>query len=168
MANWYRPGASEFDGFSALYTEMAQYHVENTGILLVGDLNIHYKRWLHFSREDTRVGAEMKVFCDFHGLFQIVRAPTRNDYLLDLAITDMTGAKASVLPRIADHNAVKIELPLQLRKAEEMLKSASADNANCKICWEDRTVLVNDVVAFTQGKGLTAGKFASGWSQLSL
>ena len=54
----------------------------------------------------------MKVFCDFHGLFQIVRAPTRNDYLLDLAITDMTGAKASVLPRIADHNAVKIELPL--------------------------------------------------------
>ena len=111
LANWYRPGASEFDDFSALYVEMAQYHAENTGILLVGDLNIHHKRWLHFSSEDTRVGAEMKVFCDFHGLFQIVRAPTRYDSLLDLVITDMTGAKASVLPRIADHNAVKIELP---------------------------------------------------------
>ena len=54
----------------------------------------------------------MKAFCDFHGLFQVVREPTRNEYLLDLAITDITGSSAVVLPRIADHNMVRLDLAL--------------------------------------------------------
>ena len=29
-----------------------------------------------------RIGAEMKALCDHHGSFQIVREPTRNEYLL--------------------------------------------------------------------------------------
>ena len=54
----------------------------------------------------------MKTFCDFHGLLQIVRQPTRNDYLLDLAITDIGGAKADILSYIADHKGVLVKLSL--------------------------------------------------------
>ena len=43
---------------------------------------------------------------------QIVREPTRKEYLLDLAITDIHKATASVLPCIADHNAILVKLPL--------------------------------------------------------
>jgi len=48
LANWYRPGASEFDGFSSLYSELAEYFPQISGVVIVGDLNIHHKRWLRF------------------------------------------------------------------------------------------------------------------------
>ena len=108
-----------WDGFSDLYEEMGEYFSQVSGVALVGDLNIHHKRWLRFSNDNTRIGAEMKAFCDFHGLFQVVRQPTRYDsisgqtqYMLDLAITDIPGSKAEVLPRIADHHAVMLKLSL--------------------------------------------------------
>ena len=112
LANWYRPGASVYDGFSTLYTEMGQYFQEVTGVVLVGDLNIHHKRWLRYSSEDTRIGSEMKAFCDFHGLLQLVKEPTRKEYLLDLAITDIPGSTATVCTYIADHKGVRLNLPI--------------------------------------------------------
>ena len=79
---------------------------------MIGDLNIHHRQWLRFSNADTTMGTELKTFCDFHGFFQIVREPTRKEYLLDLAITDIPKSTATVLPLIADHNAVLVKLPL--------------------------------------------------------
>ena len=49
----------------------------------MGYLNVYHKGWLRFSNDDTRIGSELKAFCDFHGLMQLVKAPTRNQYLLD-------------------------------------------------------------------------------------
>ena len=54
----------------------------------------------------------MKTFCDFHGLQQLVREPTREEYLLDLVCTDVCGSSVKVLPKIADHKAVLAKLPL--------------------------------------------------------
>ena len=54
----------------------------------------------------------MKSFGDFHGMMQLVREPTRGDYLLDLACTDIHNSTASIHPVIADHKAVLIKLPL--------------------------------------------------------
>jgi len=54
LANWYRAGASELDGFSSLYSELAEYFPQISGVVIVGDLNIHHKRWLRFSREDIQ------------------------------------------------------------------------------------------------------------------
>ena len=112
LGNWYRPGSTVHDGFSALYAEMAHYFEQVSGILLIGDLNIHHQRWLRFSNANTSIGAEMKCFCDFHGLVQLVREPTRGEYLLDLAITDMPRSKVTVLPKIADHQGVLVKLPI--------------------------------------------------------
>ena len=101
--------------------------------MFVGDLSIHHIRRLKYSRENSLIGSEMKIFCDFHGLFQIVKEPTRNDYLLDLAITDIVGAKAYVLPQIADHNDVKIVLPYPDIKEETLTRTVwHLKNANWK------------------------------------
>ena len=112
IGNWYRPGSTVHDGLSALYAETAEYFSQVSGIVLMGDLNIHHQRWLRHSNANTSIGAEMKCYCDFHGMFQLVKEPTRNEYLLDLAITDMMGSSAKVLPKIADHQAVLVKLPV--------------------------------------------------------
>ena len=112
MINWYRSPSVIHDNFEQLYTEMSSFFHDATGVIMIGDLNIHHKKWLRFSNADTTMGTELKTFCDFHGFFQIVRAPTRKEYLLDLAITDIPKATASVLPCIADHSAILVKLPL--------------------------------------------------------
>ena len=131
LANWYRPGASTHDGFSALYSEVSEFFPQISGLIIVGDLNIHHQRWLYFSRENTAIGGDMKTFCDFHGLTQLVREPTRNEYLLDLVLTDIGGATVEVTPRIADHKGVLVKLPLSvvnetiLRREMWILKNAN-------------------------------------------
>lgn len=79
---------------------------------MIGDLNIHHKKWLRFSNADTTMGTELKTFCDFHGCFQIVREPNRKEYLLNLAITDIPKSTATVLQFIAERRAVLVKLPL--------------------------------------------------------
>jgi len=111
FANWYRPGATEHDAFQALYDEMGKYYSEVSGVFLAGDLNVHHKKWLKYSSGDTEVGADLKTFCDFHNLSQLVREPTRNDYLLDLVLTDIPKCSSKVMPYIADHRGVMVKLP---------------------------------------------------------
>ena len=112
LINWYRSPSVINDNFDQLYKEMSSFFHEASGVLMIGDLNIHHKKWLRFSNADTTIGTELKTFCDFHGLFQIVREPTRKNYLLDLAITDIPKSTADVLSLIADHSAVLAKLPI--------------------------------------------------------
>jgi len=112
LVNWYRSPSSIHDNFACLYEEMSPYFSEVSGTLIMGDLNIHHKKWLRYSNGNTQIGTDLKAFCDYHGLFQLVKEPTRNDYLLDLAITDVIKSKASVLPQIADHRGIMTRLPL--------------------------------------------------------
>ena len=69
---------------------------EASVVLMIGDLTIHHKKWVLFSNADTTIGTELKTFCDFHGLFQIVREPTRQSCLLDSAFTDIPKPTATV------------------------------------------------------------------------
>ena len=55
----------------------------------------------------------MKSMCDELGLRQTVRAPIRNEYLLDLYFTDMHNAKVSIEPSIADHKALRLRMPIR-------------------------------------------------------
>ena len=79
----------------------------------MGDLNIHHKKWLKYSNADTLVGADLKKICDFFGLWQAVREPTRNEYLLDLLITNIHGSSVKVTPKIADHKGILCKLPFK-------------------------------------------------------
>ena len=112
VANWYRPPASDHDKFERLYAEVAKYYQEVTGVFISGDLNIHHSKWLRFSNGNTGIGQDLQDFCQYYGLAQLVREPTREKYLLDLALTDVANCSSTVLPYIADHKMVMSQLPL--------------------------------------------------------
>ena len=84
------------------------------GTIVVGDLNVHNERWLRHSNSNSAEGTAMKAACDEVGLKQIVRAPTREQHLLDLVLTNIPGATATVLPAIADHKLVTAELTFKV------------------------------------------------------
>jgi len=109
---WYRPGVAEVDDFSALYEELSNYFSQVSGVLLLDDMSIHHKRWLRFSSGDSPAGAQLRALCDCRGLSQLVREPTRNDFLLDLVLTDVADTSVRVLPAIADHKAVRVNIPM--------------------------------------------------------
>ena len=53
----------------------------------------------------------MRNICDDAGLLQKVRGPTRNQYLLDWVLTDLSESlRVEVLPAIADHKLVMSRL----------------------------------------------------------
>jgi len=83
-----------------------------TGFIMAGDMNVHHKRWLRWSNADTPVGTDLKVLCDNFGILQLVKEPTRGDYLLDLFLTDMACCAIQVLPKIADHKAILAKIPM--------------------------------------------------------
>ena len=112
VANWYRPPGSDHDKFERLYSEVAEYYQEVTGIFISGDLNVHHSKWLKFSNGNTGIGQDLQDFCQYYGLVQLVREPTRDKYLLDLALTDVANCSVDVLPYIADHKMVMSYLPL--------------------------------------------------------
>ena len=89
VANWYRPGAIVHDGFAKLHDEIRNHYQDISGILVAGDLNVHHRKWLRFSNDNTTVGTDLKAFSDYFGLWQAAREPTRNQYLLDLVSTDV-------------------------------------------------------------------------------
>ena len=89
------------------------YFDEVSGIVVAGDLNIHHKKWLKYSNANTPVGADLKCICDFFGIFQAVREPTRNEYLLDLILTNIQGISVKVMPYIADHKGILCKLPFR-------------------------------------------------------
>ena len=55
----------------------------------------------------------MKSTCDFFGMFQAVREPTRNEYLLDLVLSNIQGISVKVMPYIADHKGLLCRLPFR-------------------------------------------------------
>ena len=80
-------------------------------VLITGDLNIHHKSWLKYSSDDTSRGQTLRDICGMFGLKQMVKAPTRGEYLLDLVLTSHPKCVAKVGPQVSDHNCVIISLP---------------------------------------------------------
>jgi hypothetical protein len=102
---WYRPpkpgDASEVTNFAKEWTTHKHLAL---GTLLLGDLNLHQRRWLrHSTGGNTREGEAMETFCHQNGFAQLVKSPTRGENLLDLALTDLPNWRCDVLPPLADH-----------------------------------------------------------------
>ena len=94
-------------------------------------LNVHHQRWLRFSNANTQIGTDLKNLCDYFGMWQCVREPTRQEYLLHLVLTDIQNTKVRVLPYVADHKGVLVTLPcaeiLEIDFEREVWHLASAD-----------------------------------------
>ena len=69
LINWYRSPSVIHDKFEQLYTEMSSFFHDASGMIMIGNLNIHLKKKLRYSNADIIMGTELKILCDFHGFF---------------------------------------------------------------------------------------------------
>ena len=63
MGCWYRPPyVGNVDGIKELRAEVARHKGKAIGIMLVGDMNVHSKKWLgHSGRESTEANLLREV-----------------------------------------------------------------------------------------------------------
>ena len=109
---WYRPPNAEDEHFTSLESEIERLSADYVGSLLIGDFNVHQRRWLRYSLSNTVLGKRLQSFCSKHGVTQSVKEPTHVEgNLLDLVLTSLPcSLSCSTTPRIADHNGVLTEI----------------------------------------------------------
>ena len=111
IGNWYRPPDEDGSSVIILQTEIERLRCDCVGVILLGDINIHHKRWLRHSYSNTELGERLWELCKDVGLKQIVAKPARGEYLLDLILTDAPElCKVEVLPEISDHRIVCLDI----------------------------------------------------------
>ena len=121
IGNWYRPPDEDGNSISILQAEIERLRSECVGVILLGDINIHHKRWLRYSSKNTITGERLWEVCRDLGLKQIVAKPTRGEYLLDLILTDAANlCKVEVLPEISDHRIVCLDIEVTVSYAEQI------------------------------------------------
>ena len=52
IGNWYRPPDDGGTSISSLADEMSKLRKDVVGVILAGDMNIHHRMWLRYSREN--------------------------------------------------------------------------------------------------------------------
>ena len=86
LGSWHRSGSSAYDIFKTLHEEIDRFYHEISSILIAGDLNIHLQKMTRILKCKYCDGNRSKN-CDYYDMCQSVREPTRNEYLLHLALT---------------------------------------------------------------------------------
>ena len=100
IANWYRSPSGDDEQIVEFNSEIAELKDEVLGFIVMGDLNIHHRRWLKYSNDNSHQGSLLKQNCDDHAFKQLIHEPTRGEYLLDLVLTDLESCKAEITQKI--------------------------------------------------------------------
>lgn len=79
---------------------------------------MHSHRWSRWSSSESAEGTALAQTCRDLGVSQVVRGPTRESYLLDLAMTDIHGLKAKVIPGVSNRSIVIASLRLKVPECE--------------------------------------------------
>ena len=93
-------------------------------------------------------GEVLRDFCDRVGLRQLVREPTRDGNLLDLALTDLDEVRCKVVAKVADHSGLALALPITVPRVE----------IQCRLVWHFRDA---------DWDGLNNAMLAQDWAWLS-
>ena len=139
ICNWYRPGAGGEEQIASLAEDLVEIRDDVIGIIIMGDCNVHHRKWLRHSNANSSEGDLLHRIRDDLGLKQCVKSPTRGDYLLDLVLCDMEHCKAEVVAPIADHCGIvaKVSLPCprDFRVTREVwhFKGAAWTNLKCAL-----------------------------------
>ena len=139
ICNWYRPGSGGTPHIASIEKEITEYKEEVIGMIIMGDCNVHHRKWLRFSNANTSDGDLLQRICDEHAIKQCVSTPTRGDYLLDLVLTDLDQCKTEVIAPVADHRGIlaKIALPspkeLKITREVWHFKGAAWSNLRCAL-----------------------------------
>ena len=119
VCTWYRPPApGEVESISSFQKEWEEIASTCAGTIAIGDFNVHAKQWLKWSSGESPEGLALESVCHEVGARQMVRNPTRNEYLLDLVLTDLDDVKAKVTPGVSDHEIVTASLKLSVPDSE--------------------------------------------------
>ena len=119
IGNWYRPPDDDGISMNGLLDEIERLRGDYIGVILLGDLNVHHKRWLRYSSRNSELGERLWDICKDLGLKQLVSKPTRGEYLLDLVLTDVGDfCKVEVLPEISDHRVVSLDIEVAVSQSE--------------------------------------------------
>ena len=95
---WYRPPhPGEVETIKRFNEEVQSHSTNAMGIIVVWDMNVHNASWLKYSSGTSYEGRRLQEVCSDNGLIQQVRSPMRNQYLLDLVLTDIASCKCEVL-----------------------------------------------------------------------
>ena len=113
---WYRPPfRGEIESITSFMAEYEGLRNQVISTIICGDFNIHQKRWLVHSRENTPEGSMLQAFVTKNGFTEIIKNPTRGKYLLDLFITDYSGSfTTDILPCISDHKCTQMKINICL------------------------------------------------------
>ena len=125
---WYRPPREALDGIAQVQEELHRLRAQAVGTIVVGDVNVHSRRWLTHSAGESAEGKYLQEVCVAAGLRQLVQEPTREcmetkrKYLLDLVMTDMLDVEASVGQKVRDHNSVMVTVEQQIPLTETLAR----------------------------------------------
>ena len=88
---WYRPPApGEIDSIRSLKEELQTHAAKAVGSVVLGDLNVHHRRWLKFSNRNSWEGEVLCSICKEIGLTQLIQEPTwEEEHLLDLVLSSV-------------------------------------------------------------------------------
>ena len=63
LTNWYRPPChSETTSIDTLSDEITRHRDGNIGTIVVGDLNVHNRKWLKFSQSNSLEGVSCRQY----------------------------------------------------------------------------------------------------------
>ena len=124
LCSWYRPPVQgEVQSINDFDAEYKQLQGCALGFILLGDLNLHSKRWLRFSSGNTAEGEKMREVCLEYRFRQLVKEPTRGEHLLDVCISNIESASVKVGGKIADHASVIAKLNLAIPESRAMYRT---------------------------------------------
>ena len=117
------------------------------GFVIMGDMNVHHIRWLYYSNGISPEGRRLKDIADDFDLRQMVREPTRGEYLLDLVLSDLEECTAKVHAKIADHSMIEASFQIPVPKQRIMkrevwhFKNAAWNNLRSELFMVDWQIL---------------------------
>jgi hypothetical protein len=125
----YRPPCTgNTEGIDEIRAEIVKHKANAIGTLLIGDVNVHSKRWLTHSAGESKEASCLRAVCDDMGLKQWVSQPTRkhtsgSDHLLDLVMADIE-VVATVGGTIRDHRYVLTKMKAPVPDSVEVEREA--------------------------------------------
>ena len=153
---WYRPPApGEIESIRSLKEEVQTHASRAVESVVLGDLNVHHRRWLKVSNRNSWEGEELCSICKEVDLTQLIREPTRGEYLFDVVFSSVLVMKTEVLPPIADHKPVmatfKLSVPSHVVAGRKVWRYRQADCERPRdmlddTYWDHLTKWVTDTV----------------------
>ena len=150
---WNRPPTpGEIVSFRSLKEELQTHAAKAVGSVVLGDLNVHHRRWLKFSNINSWEGEVLCCIYPETGQTQLTREPTRREHLLDFVPSSVPEMKTEVLPLNADHKPVtatlKLSVPSHVVAGRKVWRYRQAD-------WEERVWDMLDDTCWDHLKGLS-------------